>query len=253
MFAEITSSKFHTSDFVHIGDVINYKGYRSVFAWSREDADSAKSAGTVKVLKDRPAFSDTIFVDFDDNEPGALGFKAFLDEEDIIYEMYFSGGRSIHFHIGIEPVYDIRVPFSVRKTMENFKRFGYDPSVYNYCSLFRLSGTLHEKTGKPKILTESGGFYRLSIDLFEPPKINLVTTDSDALSVAISLYTNYLSAEVAEGGRYTIQWKVAKAFQEAGLSFDTTLELVNGLDKSWQKLAKGPEQTRRAVRDAYRL
>ena len=253
MFAEITNSKFHTSEFIHIEDVVNHTGYRSVFAWSREDADSAKNAKTVKVLKDRPAFADTIFVDFDDNETGALGFKSFLDSEDILYEMYFSGGRSIHFHVGMEPVYDVRLPNSVRETMKSFKSFGYDPSVYNYCSLFRLSGTVHEKTGKPKVITDRGGFYRLSIDLIEPPRINIVTTDNDALSVAIALYTNYLSATVAEGGRYTIQWKVSKAFQEAGLSFDTTLELVNGLDKSWGKQSKGPEETRRAVRDAYRI
>lgn len=253
MFAELTNSKFHTSEFIPVEDVKYHTGYRSVFAWSREDTDSAHAAGTVKVLKDRPAFADTIFVDFDDNEAGALGFKAVLDDKDLLYEMYTSGGRSIHFHIGMTPVYDSRVPYSVRKVMENFSQFGYDPSVYNYCSLFRLSGTLHEKTGNPKALLETGGFYHLEIDLIEPPKINLVTTDGEALSVAIALYTNYLSATVAEGGRYTIQWKVAKAFQEAGLSFDTTLELVYGLDRSWGKMSKGQEQTKRAVRDAYRF
>jgi hypothetical protein len=253
MFAELTNSKFHTAEFIPVEDMKHNTGYRSVFAWSREDADAAVAAGTVKVLKDRPAFADTIFVDFDNNKESAYAFRQRLLDEDFLYEMYTSGGRSIHFHISMVPQYDIRVPYSVRNFMQNFKQFAYDPSVYNYCSLFRLSGTVHEKTGKPKTLIEQDGFYHVSLDLLEPPKINLVTTDHDALAVAIALYTNYLGGGVAEGGRYTVQWKVAKAFQEAGLSFDTALELVLAMDESWKNLSKGMEETKRAVKDAYRI
>lgn len=253
MFIELTNSKFHTSEFIPIEDVINYTGYRSVFAWSREDADTAHAAGTVKVLKDRPAFTDTIYVDFDNNETGALAFRDELEMQDVLYDMYTSGGRSIHFHIFTMPVYDILVPNSVRKFMQNFKRYGYDESVYNYCSLFRLPGTLHEKTGKPKELIGQGGFYYIDLPLVEPDKIALIPADHDALSVAVALYSNYIGGGVAEGGRYTVQWKVAKAFQEAGLSFDTVLELVLAMDESWKNLSKGPEQTKRAVRDAYRI
>jgi hypothetical protein len=253
MFAELTDSKFHTANFVPVEHLIQHTGYRSVFSWSLEDANLAYSAGTVKVLKDKPAFADTIFVDFDNNEKGAMGFKETLDDQDFLYEMYTSGGRSIHFHIPMVPQYDIRTPHSVRKFMENFKQFGYDPSVYNYCSLFRLPGTTHEKTGKPKQLIECNGFYSVSIDLVDPPKINVIATDHDALAVAVALYANYIGGGVAEGGRYTVQWKVAKAFQEAGLSFDTALELVLTMDESWKNLAKGPDETKRAVKDAYRM
>jgi len=253
MFAEITNSKFHTAKFIPVETIPNHTGYRSVFAWSSDDASSANAAGTVKVLKDRPAFVDTIFVDFDNNEKGAMAFRDVIDNEDILYQMYSSGGRSIHFHLSTLPQYDVRVPYSVRTFMEGFKQYGYDPSVYNYCSLFRLSGTIHEKTGKPKELLETGGFYNIELDLIEPPKINLVTTDQDALPLAVAMYTNYLGIDVTEGSRYSIQWKVAKSFQEAGLSFDTALELVNGMDKSWGKQSKGPEEVRRAVRDAYRI
>jgi hypothetical protein len=253
MFAELTNSKFHTAEFIPVEDVVNHTGYRSVFAWSREDADAARAAGTVKVLKDRPAFADTIFVDFDNNEKGALAFKDELETQDVLYEMYTSGGRSIHFHISTMPVYDALVPNSVRKFMQNFKQYGYDESVYNYCSLFRLTGTLHEKTGKPKELIETGGFYYIDLQLVEPDRIVIVPTDHDALSVAIAIYSNYIGGGVAEGGRYTVQWKVAKAFQEAGLSFDTALELVLAMDESWKNLSKGPEETKRAVKDAYRI
>lgn len=253
MFAELTNSKYHTAHFVSVDDLDIYTGYRSVFAWSKEDAVEAKTAGTVKVLKDRPAFTDTIFVDFDNNEKGALAFKKDLDDEDLLYEMYTSGGRSLHFHIPTVPAYDIRVPNSVRKFMQNFSQHGYDQSVYNYCSLFRLSGTIHEKTGKPKELIDRGGFFTLELNLVEPDKIAIIPTEHDALAVAMAIYCNYIGTGVAEGGRYTVQWKVAKAFQEAGLSFDTALELVLAMDESWKNLSKGPEETKRAVRDAYRI
>lgn len=252
MLVELTDSKYHTAKFVSVDEILNHTGYRSVFAWNSEDAALASSAGTVKVLKDKPAFADTIFVDFDNNEKGALAFKGELDNQDIIYEMYTSGGRSIHFHIFMLPVYDVLVPNSVRKFMENFKQHGYDPSVYNYCSLFRLSGTIHEKTGKPKALIERGGFYLLELNLVAPDKIAIIPADHDALAVAMALYSNYIGGGVAEGGRYTVQWKVAKALQEAGLSFDTALELILIMDGSWKNLSKGPTETRRAVQDAYR-
>lgn len=253
MFAELTDSKYHTANFVPVVDLHDYTGYRSVFAWSSEHTAEAKTAGTVKVLKDKPAFTDTIFVDFDNNEKGALAFKKDLDDEDLLYEMYTSGGRSIHFHILTVPVYDIRVPNSVKKFMQNFLSHGYDQSVYNYCSLFRLSGTIHEKTGKPKELIDRGGFYSLELNLVEPDKIAIIPADHDALAVAMALYSNYIGSGVAEGGRYTVQWKVAKAFQEAGLSFDTVLELVLAMDESWKTLSKGPTETKRAVTDAYRI
>lgn len=252
MFAELTNSKYHTANFVPLDALDMYTGYRSVFAWSKEDATEAKTAGTVKVLKDRPAFADTIFVDFDNNEKGALAFKKDLDDEDVLYEMYRSGGRSIHFHISTVPEYNVLVPNSVRKFMEGFKQHGYDPSVYNYCSLFRLPRTIHETTGKPKELIDRGGFYHLYINLVAPDRIAVIPTDHDALAVAVALYSNYIGRGVAEGGRYTVQWKVAKAFQEAGLSFDTALELVSAMDESWKSLSKGLEETKRAVRDAYR-
>lgn len=253
MFAELTDSKFHTANFVPVEHLTQHTGYRSVFSWSLEDANAAYSAGTVKVLKDKPAFADTIFVDFDNNEKGAMAFRDELYMQDVLYEMYTSGGRSIHFHISTMPTYDILVPNSVRKFMQSFKRYGYDESVYNYCSLFRLPGTVHEKTGKPKELLETGGFYYIDLPLIEPDRIAIIPADHDALAVAVALYTNYLGGGVAEGGRYTVQWKVAKAFQEAGLSFDTALELVLAMDESWKNLSKGPDETRRAVRDAYRI
>jgi len=252
MFAELTDSKYHTANFIPVTDLDNHTGYRSVFAWSSEHATEAKTAGTVKVLKDRPAFADTIFVDFDNNEKGALAFKKELDDEDFLYEMYTSGGRSLHFHLSMVPAYDVLVPNSVRKFMQRFSQHGYDQSVYNYCSLFRLSGTVHEKTGKPKELIDRGGFYSLELNLVAPDKIAIVSADHDALAVALAVYSNYIGTGVAEGGRYTVQWKVAKAFQEAGLSFDTALELVLAMDESWKNLSKGPEETKRAVRDAYR-
>jgi len=252
MFAELTNSKFHTAKFIPVEDITNHTGYRSVFAWSSEDASAAQTAGTVKVLKDRPAFADTIFVDFDNNDKGALAFRDELEVQDVLYEMYTSGGRSIHFHISVTPVYDVRVPNSVRKFMQNFKQYGYDESVYNYCSLFRLAGTVHEKTGKPKELIGRGGFYYIDLKLVEPERIAIIPADHDALAVAIALYSNYVGGGVAEGGRYTVQWKVAKAFQEAGLSFDTALELVLAMDGSWKNLSKGSTETRRAVQDAYR-
>lgn len=253
MFAELTDSKYHTANFVPVEHLSQHTGYRSVFSWSLENVNSAHSAGTVKILKDKPAFADTIFVDFDNNEKGALGFKATLDNEDVLYEMYTSGGRSIHFHISMVPVYDVRVPNSVRKFMQNFSQFGYDQSVYNYCSLFRLSGTTHEKTGKPKKLIERSGFFQVELDLVDPDRIAIAVTDHDALAVAVALYSNYIGGGVAEGGRYTVQWKVAKAFQEAGLSFDTALELVLAMDTSWKSLSKGSDETKRAVKDAYRI
>lgn len=252
MFAELTDSKYHTANFIPVVDLDMHTGYRSVFAWSSEHATEAKTVGTVKVLKDKPAFTDTIFVDFDNNEKGALAFKQELDNEELLYEMYTSGGRSLHFHIQTVPVYDVLVPNSVRKFMQKFLQYGYDQSVYNYCSLFRLSGTIHEKTGKPKELIDRGGFYTLELNLVEPDKIAVVTADHDALAVAMAIYSNYIGSGVAEGGRYTVQWKVSKALQEAGLSFDTALELVLAMDESWKNLAKGPEETKRAVKDAYR-
>lgn len=153
--------------------VIKKQGYQSVFGVLGETASHniarEKSSGLY------PVFCDVWLVDLDKGEgesneefeKRSLGFKTWLLETGRAFSHYHSGGRSHHYHIAIQPMYGIDVPFSIRSFAEKLP-WRLDCSFYVTTGQFRLPGTKHERTGLHKTLI---GSYRGTA--FSMPRVPL--------------------------------------------------------------------------------
>jgi len=135
-------------------------GFRSMYAFGDKTADWIRKKGSMTDLRGRPLYSDTLFLDFDDCFDEAYQFREFLQWE---FYMYHSGGRSIHFHIPIEPMLDPDVFLQQKKWVKRHAPAA-DVSIYRPCGLYRLEGTFHRSTKQPKILEDCNDGPKLKID-----------------------------------------------------------------------------------------
>jgi hypothetical protein len=169
MWAEVTSSLKHgiPPKLVPLETINNYTGFRSLYGYGDEvknyienNQNSFGTSGSVVGLAASrlPVFSDVLFVDFDDNAiPSGKLLTSDLREIGVGYSVWDSGGRSIHVHINVMPYEDWRVPYSQKQWITEWmvsRNVKADLSIYHAAGLFRLPGTLHHKTGKPKTLID---------------------------------------------------------------------------------------------------
>jgi len=120
----------------------NSTGFRSIYGFSEEAVEQIRENNSTRELKNFEFFSDTLFVDFDDQPEAAKEMEIAL--KDYQWEMYDSGGRSVHFHIKIEPMLGKDVPILQRRYMKaNFPKS--DVSIYKSTGMYRLTGTFHTK------------------------------------------------------------------------------------------------------------
>lgn len=227
-------------------------GFRSICKYLPSDAAAAKAAHSTSVLKGCALFIDTLFLDFDDCEKDANTFQKWMKTEDIAHERYDSGGRSVHFHIPVVLPPSPYAAFTCKQYVRSWTNGTADTSFYHHAGLFRLEGTAHEKTGNPKILVEKAGWDVLQLEICEPDnKYETVAADLDELQQALMYYESQFGHSILPGNRHMTLWKASKRFAEAGLSYSTTLELIQRLNESWFD-PKPPEDVEVAVTGAFR-
>lgn len=258
-FIEQTRDKFHTAHFVPESKINNYTGFRSMFKYHNTAMKQATEARTVKVLAESELIScDTVFVDFDDNQPNANKFEKWLKEESFVFERWDSGGRSDHFHIPILPLFGSSCPKQIKKFMASFKLDGLDLSFYHYAGLFRLPGTEHHRTGKQKILVEQfDGDCLLQIpelitETKKPTVFGKFDGDLDYLSFALIQITNYIGVSPKTGNRNSVLFEIASHLRDAGLERDTAFDLLVKMDETWLDQSKGEEEVERVLNGMWR-
>lgn len=241
--------KKHSYNYVNTVDELS--GFRSICKYNAEDAKAATAANSTAVLKGCSLFIDTLFLDFDDCESDANNFQKWLKTEEVYHERWDSGGRSVHFHI---PVVIPPSPYAAYTCKQYVKSLASaaDTSFYHHAGLFRLPGTIHEKTGRPKTLVDAGGCYPLEFEICEPDnKFEVLDVDLSALQHALISYESALFKLITTGNRHMTLWKISKQFEAAGLSYATTLELMERLNESWHN-PKTQDELEQAVKGAYR-
>lgn len=190
-------------------------GYQSQYGVTRKQAAANTRIGHTKEAK-YEVYCDTLLVDFDDCTGKADAFDSYLRKNHIAFLRGVSGGRSDHFHVALDPLFGTDTPYSCKLWVIQFAP-GADVSVYHRNGMFRLFGTRHEKTGKPKVLTSSATGKRLCIPYHEEePHVSYGTgeraTDLEgALAHALSL----LGSEPTVGNRHQAAWSFAKNLLEA--------------------------------------
>lgn len=252
MLYEVTPTKAHLLDFVPGTSLDSYTGFRSICAYGAADVKAAQKAGTITALREVPHFCEHIFLDFDDNAEAAKEAVTWFFTNGYTHTSYDSGGRSIHIEAPITPLYHKNAAYSIRKFSEQFVRV--DTSYQHYAGLFRLPGTLHEKTGRPKVMLTHMDGGTLSIPLIDRPVSGLTFKKDklagDALIPYIGYYQTLIGSCPSEGGRYKALLTQAFNFQELGFSIDTTEDLLAALNGTWNN-PKTPLEIRKICQDAY--
>lgn len=132
--------------FLHRDEIPN-TGFSSLYAVTEETARGLCEAGHTRGFKGC-VWSERISLDFDSYE-AATRAQLTLEEQGYDYIMYDTGGRGCHIAIlrNSEPSHIIPLLDKAwaRKAFPEC-----DSSVYSHLHLFRLPGTVHEKTGRPK-------------------------------------------------------------------------------------------------------
>lgn len=197
-----------------------WRGFRSVYAYSDEVKARIEATGKTSDLGGVSVYSDTLFVDFDNQVVAAEQFRLWLIDESCAFSVWDSGNRSYHFHVPIIPMEGSEVPYSQRFWMKEQTPHA-DVSFYHQAGQFRLPYTQHEKTGQRKYLVNSYDGNRLEIEMQRPPRIA-----SPASQISGGDFFAHLMHGKGEGGRRIYVWRLAMLALNEGLSYDDALRHI---------------------------
>lgn len=230
----------------------NLVGYRSLYGFSPEAVEQIRQNKGTYNLNGFEFYSDELLVDFD-NAPEAAE-KMEDDLRGYSYTKYDSGGRSIHFHIPIEPMHSAAVPLIQRQWMKHFYPEA-DESIYKTSGMFRLDGTYHEKNpGKRKRLLDArlGDMLVLGpVPGMEIP-IPIWSGEAGDPEMLSKNLDKLLLQEGKPGSRNQHTFKIAATCRDLGEPYQYTIELA----KQWNRLMCSPPlssvEVETTVYSAYR-
>lgn len=219
-----------TERFVRYSDedsLRGHLGFRSTFAFSGAVVKRVLQQRSFRQLGPTDCGSRVVLVDFDSQPLAARAFERRLLDAGVAHSVWDSGNRSVHFHVATEWTTGTDLPARHAAWVREWAPLA-DPTVYKPTSLFRLSGTWHEKNpGRRKsLLRQAEG---------EPTKLPLTTTARPRAAVSTAgdpelaqLKLRYaLSDSFGVGGRRVHAWRVATLCCDAGLDQQRAVEIVD--------------------------
>lgn len=213
----LTQRRIGPVKLVPLAEINNYSGFRSVFCFDPDVAEYITELNTTRDLRGKPLYSEQLFIDFDNKDPSL--FRQFLESESIGYDEYLSGNRSHHFHIDIEPMSGPGIAADQKEWVRR-NADGADVSYFHAAGLYRIAGTVHEKTGRKKEKIRSFSGNKLKIGPAAQKDINLSNmseVDSDATKESL---ISLLTRNVQVGGRRPRAWLISVTCAELGISFE---------------------------------
>jgi hypothetical protein len=226
---EVRSSKVRREkiQLVHYSELGEYQGFRSLYGYTPETAMQIVESNSTAGLTGAPVYSDLLLVDFDDKPE--LGHKMADELREYDWVKFNSGGRSIHLHVRIAPMFGPLVPALQKEWMaQHFPEA--DLSIYRTSGIYRLPGTRHESTGRCKKVLETnitGKSLELKVTLPEKKVVFSAVEDQDLELMLFQL----LGKEVNAGttGRNYHVFKIAKVANKLGIPPQSAEHLV----RSW--------------------
>jgi hypothetical protein len=255
LYREFAEKVFHRrGNMLPANEVAKKQGFCSIYAFQEDAAKEIIAQGNSKGLGRFPVWSDKVVFDLDNGEEGLADLLNWAKERGLGYRLYFSGSKGYHCEIPHIPVLDKNLPYTHRLFAEA-TGISCDPSMYQHARLYRLEGTLHEKTGKPKqFVEEVEGENLLEIAIREPPESRFKirdVEDSELLPFFLSRVATLAGSSPGPGRRHISFWQLAKDAYQCGISFDTTLELCLTVNGTWKDDAKEYEYVLAAVTQGY--
>ncbi len=200
-----------------------HTGFTSVYAFPAATAAKIREQRSTKGLAQCSVYSDCLFTDYDNEEGAAEEFGALLRDQGVGFTKWHSGGRSIHYHVGLKPMLGVGVPYSQRQWMAKHAPKA-DLAIYTHAGLYRLPGTYHFKyPGQRKKLLENNAGNDLEIPL--QPQIS-VTVDPGEGEEGYYRFLGKLLEFRVRSNRHIHAYKICKAALSAGVEADRTRHLL---------------------------
>lgn len=240
---EVRGNKIRKSTILLVpkSELSNYRGFRSVFGFPNETAEIVLSQNSTRNIGNLATYSNDMLLDFDSNEAAADGAAEWLVNAGIDFEVWHSGGRSVHIHIETIPMQGLGVPFKHKKFIATFFG-GADLSFYHAAGMYRLPGTLHEKNlGNYKRIQ----YYSAGIPLdigqymqefsFEPSYTDVQNSSKEQVDME-KMLTYQMFRYVGEGGRNRHVYIMSRLCIDLGYDIMYTTEVV----KAWNDTLCNP-------------
>lgn len=179
-------------------------------------------------------WSKFLFVDFDDKFEAAKAFKDYLIANSITFTEWDSGNRSIHFHILREVEPSKHLPNTDWLWITEHAPEA-DRSLYAKGGLhpYRLPGTVHENTGRPKKLLYKHQGKPLHLEIQEEKPIEesqAVDTEGNSSLFIDSRVMRNINGFV-EGARYFPTLKLASYLSRQGYTSEFVEQWIREVNK----------------------
>ena len=227
-------------------------GFRSVFQFPPDVAAHIEETHSTAGLSEAPVYCDMVFVDFDNAELEAAAATYKLDEMGIGYCLYDSGGRSKHLHIRCNPIEGAWVPSAVKSWVKTLMP-GADLTFYHQAGMFRLTGTVHDKTGRVKalLLQKKGGLaYITQKDILPAAHVDLI--DEPRHVIAKRLRQNlFTTKEAGHGQHIFLSCMLSKDMAKLGIPENEALDILYEWNMHMAIPPLDEHEIDKRVREAY--
>ncbi len=253
-FNEVRSSKIRTGplSLVPTEELGNHVGFQSVYSFPEDLASMLLKRGHTRDLSVEDVYSSVLYLDYDENPEAAARFKEYLIQHNLRFEQFNSGGRSVHYHVAIEPMLGTNVATS-QLEWTGIHAPGRDPSIYRPAAMWRMEGTYHAKTRGRKEIVDSRDGNALVIPSVERVIAKREFEPRSEEGEHRSIVSFLVMQEVYKGGgRNPHAFKIAAHCRDAGIDSIETRKIIG----NWSETNSHPPLREREldtlIRSAFR-
>lgn len=224
-----TTDYGNVPSFVHTSK-LPAKGFGSLYLVTKDDAEAIKQAGTTARFAGS-VWSGRLWLDVDSFE-AADKVEERINAMGLGYVAYLSGNRGVHFGILRNANPSHLLPLQDRDWVRaHFPEA--DDSIYTHLHLFRLPGTPHLKTGKPKelVLSKHGKAIEHTAWKSPKPRQDLKITPYFGSSVFESIRVMGNTVPTTNGTRHPTLVRLVYALQDKGVDPAMALWWVGEVNK----------------------
>ncbi len=229
-------------------------GYASVYAFDEDSANEIIASRSSSGLARYQVYTDRLVMDLDNGPEQLQLVTETLSKRGLAFTVWASGSKGYHVYLPHgEALQGRNVPHSQRVWVEGLE-VGADLSLYQHGRILSLPGRVHPKTGRRKELVSTHPGNILEIPLLDMPPVSFgfdATGGVSDLEAGLWSCLRAVADEPSPGNRHTRLWSTARSFADAGIRYETTLELMHKVNEAWEN-QKTDAEVETAVAQAFR-